>query len=181
MNKVNPIREKILLLLLAGIALSFTYSPYRQRKIFKAVSRAWKKINERKLKQEIQNLRRSHLVSNKRNLDGSVTYVITEKGKLKALPYRLKEMRKQKNKWDGKYRVIMFDIPENFKKARDVFRRKLKEMGFYELQKSVFVFPFDCKKEIEFIIEFLHLENYVRYGVLKLDNDSYLRKIFKLT
>lgn len=45
--------------------------------------------------------------------------------------------------WDHKWRLVIFDIPEKHRLARDVFRRRIKEMGFYQIQKSVFVYPFD--------------------------------------
>ncbi len=180
MKQFNPFREKILLLLLAGFALCFTYSPHRQRRIFKATCRAWKKINEKKLKQEIFNLHRSRLIERKRDSNGLYTYILTDKGKLKALGCQLKKMKNRKTKWSGKYMVAMFDIPEDLKKTRDTFRRKLKEIGFYELQKSVFVFPFNCRKELKFLIDFLHLKNYVKYGFLELCDDNHLKKIFGL-
>src|SRR3990167_2211250 len=65
-------------------------------------------------------------------------------------------------KWDKKWRVVIFDIPEKSRMARDALRRKLKELEFRELQKSVFVHPYECKKEIDFIIEFFNLRHYVR-------------------
>jgi len=76
---------------------------------------------------------------------------------------------------------VAFDIPEDYKRARDALRRKLQQLGFRELQKSVFVFPYECKDEIEFIVEFFAIRKYVRYGVLDLiDNDLQLRKTFRL-
>lgn len=180
MKKFNPLKEKIILLLMAGVALSFTYSPYRQRKIFKGLVRGWKQINEKKLKYEINNLNRSGWIKSKKNSDGSFSYLLTNKGKLKATHYYFKNIIKNKVRWDGKYRLVMFDIPEKFKKERDRFRHQLKEFGFYELQKSVFVFPLDCKKEINFLIDFFNFKDHVNYGILELENDDNLRKFFKL-
>lgn len=179
--KTNPLRRKFLLLLLAGVAFGFSYRPDQQYKIFKELGREWRKINREKLKQEIRNLYRSRLVNKKENPDGSFTCLLTDKGKIKALTYYFQEMKIEGTRWDGKWRVVIFDIPEKLKNARDALRRKLKELGFYELQKSVFVFPYDCKDEIDFVIEFFELRKYVRYGVLDfIDNDLHLRKIFHL-
>jgi DNA-binding transcriptional regulator PaaX len=76
---------------------------------------------------------------------------------------------------------VVFDIPEKLKRGRDALREKLKELGFYELQKSVFVFPYECRDEIEFIIEIFELRKYVRFGVLEeIDNELHLKKIFEL-
>ena len=91
-------------------------------------------------------------------------------------------MKIKENLWDGKWRTVIFDIPEKLKSARNALRDKLKEVGFHELQKSVFVFPYECKDEIDFIIEFFNLRQYVRYGIFDfIDNDLHLRKTFNLT
>lgn len=177
----TPIRQKILLLLYAGLALGFSYTPSRQYKILKAVGKEWQKIDRENLKKEIRNLYRSRLIEGKENPDGSLTYILTDKGKIKALTYRFQEMEIKKNQWDGKWRVVIFDIPEKLKTARNALREKLKELGFYEFQKSVFVFPYECKNEIDFIIEFFNLRKYVRYGIFDfIDNDLHLRKLFHL-
>lgn len=177
----KSIQQKIILLLLGGVALGLTASPLGQLRIRKEVSREWKRINREHLKQEIRNLYRSKLVSIKQNVDGTSTLRLTDKGKVKALTYRFDDMEIKKEKWDGQWRMVIFDIPEKQRNARDSLRWKLKELGFYELQKSVFVFPHECKNEIDFIIEFFQVRPYVRYGILRsIDNDLHLRKIFHL-
>ena len=83
--------------------------------------------------------------------------------------------------WDGKWRLVVFDVPEKLKKGRNALREKLKKIGFYELQKSVFVFPYKCKDEVDFIVEFFNLRKYVRFGVLEsIDNELDLKKVFDL-
>jgi DNA-binding transcriptional regulator PaaX len=49
-------------------------------------------------------------------------------------------MRINNGKWDEKWRIVAFDIPEKFKTGRDALRRKLKEVGFHELQKKYLCF-----------------------------------------
>ena len=84
-------------------------------------------------------------------------------------------------KWDTYWRIVVFDIPEKHKKAREALRHKLKELGFYKFQKSIFVIPYECKDEIDFIIEIFQIRPYVRYIVAKtLDNEIHLKKIFDL-
>ena len=55
----------------------------------------------------------------------------------------------------------MFDIPEKFKSKRLIFQRKLNELDFYPLQKSVWLHPFSCEKEINFLRDFLEIKPYV--------------------
>jgi len=54
-------------------------------------------------------------------------------------------------------------------------------LGFYPLQKSVFVFPYECENELEFITEFYNIRRYVRYIIAeKIDNEFHLKKIFNI-
>ena len=107
--------------------------------------------------------------------------MLTEKGKLKALNCKLDGIKNKKEKWDGKWRIIAFDIPEKYKKNRDALRRRLKSIGFCELQKSIFVTPINCEKEMKIFIDFFYLGKYVRFGILDfIDNENYLKKIFKI-
>lgn len=107
--------------------------------------------------------------------------VLTDKGKLKALNYKFEEMRIDKKDWDGKWRLLIFDIPEKIRQGRNSLREKIKNLGFYELQKSVFIFPYECKNEIDFIVEFFGIRRYVRFGILEtIDNEKHLKQIFRL-
>jgi DNA-binding transcriptional regulator PaaX len=180
-NKISPLKQKILLLLLGGVAFGFTYNSRRQWKIIKEVSRVWKQIDRKKLYNEISNLYKSKFIEKKENSDGSITIKLSEKGKIRALTYHFQEMKINGGDWDKKWRIVVFDIPEKLRNGRDALREKLRELGFHELQKSVWVFPYECKNEIDFIIEFFDLRKYVRFGILEsIDNNLHLRKIFNL-
>jgi len=178
---MSPTKQKILLLLLGGLSFGYSFTPRKQWKVLKQVSREWKKINEKELKQELKQLYRSKMVKREENSDGSYSITLTEKGKLKILTYHFEKMKIREKEWDGKWRMIIFDIPEKLKSGRNALRSKIKELGFYELQKSVWVYPYECKDEIDFIIEFFDLRRYVRFGILEsIDNEFHLKKIFKL-
>ena len=179
---MSNVKQKILLLLLAGISFGYSYTPQRQWRILKEVSREWKKLNEKMLRNEIRKLYQSKLIKKKENPDDSHALLLTEKGKMKALTYHFQKMKIERKNWDGKWRVVIFDIPERIRERRDALREKLKHLGFYELQKSVFVFPYECRDEIEFVIEVFNLRKYARFGVLEsIDNELHLKKIFELS
>jgi len=178
---MGPTKKKILLLLLGGVALGCAYLPHQQRRVLRDISREWKRIDRQKLQNDTSALYKSKLIVLKQNPDGSYRYTLSDKGKSKALTYKFQKMKIPKHKWDKKWRLVSFDIPEDYRKGRDALRQKLRLLGFRELQKSVFVFPFECRKEIEFVAEFFGVRKYVRYGILEfIDNDRQLRKIFKL-
>lgn len=89
---------------------------------------------------------------------------LTKIGKEKAIQYALKEWQiKKPKKWDKKWRVIIFDIPNEKKVLRDIVRRRLKYWGFHQLQKSVFVYPFDCQKEISALKNAYGLGSYLQF------------------
>jgi len=179
MKPLSPLSQKIILLLLAGSALSFSYSPHHPWKILKSANKEWKRISKEELQNEIRKLYQSKTISKKENEDGSISILLTDRGKTKALKYHFNRMKINRKNWDGKWRIIIFDIPEKIKKSRDALRWKIKELGFFELQKSVFVFPYKCEDEINFVIEYYNLRKYVRFGILdSIDNGIHLKKVF---
>jgi hypothetical protein len=83
--------------------------------------------------------------------------------------------------WDGKWRIVIFDIPQNLAPLRGEIRSILKRAGFYMLQQSVWVFPHDCQELTDLIKRDARLHGRVLYGVLEsIEGDSQLRRAFKL-
>lgn len=65
--------------------------------------------------------------------------------------------------WDGKWRVVIFDVPETAgRSTRDIFRRKLNNLGFVMIQKSVFACPWPCEMEILNLSEILNIEKSIK-------------------
>ncbi|MCL5784312.1 MAG: hypothetical protein M1142_03090 [Patescibacteria group bacterium] len=77
--------------------------------------------------------------------DEKLLYRLSERGKDKALMAALKMPGE---KWDGKWRLIIFDIPEKRRPARDLLRQKLKEWGFVHFQRSVWGSKKNCSKAL---------------------------------
>jgi len=181
MRNISPTKQKILLLLFGGLAFGYSFTPGKQWRVLREVSRGWKEIDKKKLRKEISQLYQTKLVKRIENPDGSCTMELTEKGKMKALTFYFDGIKVKRGDWDGKWRLVVFDIPEKLKRGRNALRNKIKKLGFYEFQKSVWIYPYKCKDEIDFIIEFFGLRKYVRFGVLEsIDNELHLKKIFKL-
>ncbi|MCR4279350.1 MAG: CRISPR-associated endonuclease Cas2 [Candidatus Zambryskibacteria bacterium] len=84
-------------------------------------------------------------------------------------------------KWDKKWRVIIFDIPEKKKKTRDKVREILIAAGFQRLQNSVWVYPYDCEDVIGLMKNELGIGKYLLYMIVEqLENDRFLRMDFDL-
>lgn len=183
MNKeLGTTAKKTLLLLEAGLFLGLSASPKTYFRVLKAIGREWEDINKRALRRAIRNLYRSKLIDIKEDKDGVIVLRLNEKGKEKILKYRVDNIKiPVMKKWDSKWRVVLFDIPEPKKKIRDIFRFHLKKLGFFEFQKSVFVYPFDCEDEINFLIEFYNIRPNVRFMIADfIDNELHLKKYFNL-
>ena len=167
---------------MGGLTLSLSRNPRQYFRTLKAIGKGYAEIERQALKNAITDLYKSKILEQKENTDGSLTIVLTENGKRKALTYQIDEMKiKKAQKWDKRWRIVLFDIPEKKKKIREAIRHHLKNLDFFEYQKSVFVQPYDCKNEIEYIIEFYNIRKYVRFIIAdSLDNEMHLINHFKL-
>ena len=174
--------QKALLLLEGGLVLGLTRRPDSYFKILKKISKEWRKISERALKNAIRKLYQSKLIGCKENKDGKVSMILTDAGKKKIIKFNLDFMEIKKPKqWDRLWRLVMFDIPEKKRQGRRALAEKLKELGFYPVQKSVFIHPYECQDEINFITEIFNLRPYTRlFTVKETDIELDLKTRFKL-
>lgn len=116
---------------------------------------------------------------------GSNKYKITltELGKQVAIRREMRNFKlKPRPAWDGKWHMVMFDIPKKYSATRDTIRRKLYEIGMHSIQESVFVYPYPCKDEVMMWIELFGMEKYIETAEATFSNrlNLELKKIFKL-
>lgn len=169
-----------------GLAISGAFyiaagSPYFALNLGKII-KGLKRYDKKKIYDSFYNLKRRGDIQIEKQ-KGQIYISLTKKGKKKAGWLQIDELRiKKPKKWDKKWRIVMFDIVHLKKLHRDAFRGKLKELGFQQLQKSVWVSPFRCKDEIDLLRDFFGLtEKDIRLIVAKeIGNDGNLRKAFKL-
>lgn len=93
-------------------------------------------------------------------------YILSPKGQLKILRLKIKQLDKRKLQ-NNFWLMVLFDIPERLKKMRDIFRKILHELGFEQLQKSVWITPYNVLKELKELIRNCHLEKFVKYLFVK--------------
>lgn len=83
--------------------------------------------------------------------------------------------------WDGKWRILFFDIPESTKESRNLLRGLLKRAGFRKLQASAYISPYPLNREAINYLKQTHLIEYIRIAkVEEMDDDKDLRKMFSL-
>lgn len=120
-----------------------------------------------RIKRAMQTLQKQKLIEIYEK-DGKEIIKITEGGKKRVLIYKFDDIKiTRPKKWDGLWRVMSFDIPEKHKKARKAMSNKLKDMEIYPFQKSVFICPFPCEDEIDFVSEILNIRKYIHFFVAK--------------
>jgi len=107
---------------------------------------------------------------------------LTDRGQKLLSDYELDEFTITKPKrWDGKYRVIIFDISEQKGKIRTALRRQLAIWGFVRLQNSVWVIPYECQEVVSLLkASFGVVKDVVYMTVDSIENDNWLRKEFGL-
>lgn len=87
----------------------------------------------------------------------------------------------RKKRWDKRWRMIMFDIPERRRKDRDRLRHFMLEAGFVQFQQSVWIYPYECEDLVTLLKVEMRLGNSVRYAIIeKLENDASLKRQFNL-
>ncbi|MBI5644843.1 hypothetical protein HY970_01980 [Candidatus Kaiserbacteria bacterium] len=84
--------------------------------------------------------------------------------------------------WDGRWRALIFDVPEYRKSIRDKIRRTLMRIGFIRLQDSVWVYPYDCEDLIALLKADFKIGKDVLYMIVdEMEGDKDLRKHFGLS
>lgn len=125
-------------------------------------------------KKTIENLAKKGWLDFKKVDDKKYQILLTTDGELKTYNYKIPHLKISiQKKWDGKWRMIIFDIPEKFKIARDILRERLKLLGFIQLQKSVWVHPYPCWSELKELVSICNVSPFVRLvEVSDYDDDT---------
>lgn len=109
--------------------------------------------------------------------------VLTKEGKDIARGFILQgygQLQKP-DKWDGRWRMVMFDIPEDKRKLRNIIRFHLKKIGFVQIQGSVWIYPFPCEEIVTIIKTNFNLNDEVIYITTESFNKDFkFKKVFKL-
>lgn len=122
-----------------------------------------KNVNKNALSQALKRLRERKLLEREEKKTGEIILKLTDAGK--DFVYLLKE---DDQKWDGKWRIVIFDIPESKRLVRDVLRRRLKSWKFERWQKSVWASKKNFTQKLRQLVKELEIEDWV--VILESDN-----------
>jgi hypothetical protein len=188
LDERNEKLKRVLLLLAGGAALAtavvmpgttrlFKHFLYREKSDWDE----WKMFNKKYLRQTIQRLEREKIIEIEDQGEYGVVK-ITDKGKQKILQFGTESLTiKKPARWDGKWRLVVYDIFSARKSLRDRFQKILKGAGFYPFQESVYLHAYPCEQQVEFLRAFLGIEGEVRLiTATGLENDQAFRQYYGL-
>ena len=142
---------------------------------------SWKRYNAYYLRRTIRRLQKEKLVEVEEH-DGESVVTLTKNGKRRIMKYALDQLSIGKPKsWDKRWRLVLYDVEDHKKNLRDIFRSTLKGLGFYQLQESVWLYPYPCEEQISFLREYYGVGNEVIYAVTSLlEDDTPYRTYFNI-
>lgn len=139
----------------------------------------WNQFNQSRLRQILNRLHKQKVVKIDEN-NGETILKLTEKGMVRFLKFKLEDMILDKHqKWDGTWRIIIYDISNHKRLTSEVFRKLLRKLEFLKLQRSVYLTPYSCTEQIEFLRQFYNIGQEVLYlEVGKIENEDTYKQYF---
>jgi DNA-binding transcriptional regulator PaaX len=172
---------KLLEMFSAGFVVRYERTNKRRKLRYDQIDIAWQTMDRKQLHSALEWLKLSGLTTTVKEGNSRERIKITNRGRARLLDHHLKTQAIRKPKrWDKKWRLVMYDIPENRKSVRDTLRKRLKDMGFLEFQKSTFVHPYPCYDEVNFVINYYSIEDHVYCVDATIKPDRKLRAMFKV-
>lgn len=183
-RKFSGISEFVLTtLLLTGVIAIAATSPYFLVNLFKSnLFKSFKKYPPKKIYDTFYKLRERGFIDfyYKGN---QIYFTLTEKGKKKAGWLNIDNLKiKKVKKWDGRWRILSFDIVELKRSYREALRGKLMNLGFKLFQKSAWIIPYECSSEVKTLKDFFGLNDKEIKLITAIDigEDKSLREYFDL-
>ncbi|MEK7606986.1 MAG: CRISPR-associated endonuclease Cas2 [Patescibacteria group bacterium] len=176
---INIARHLANLLIDVGYLVSEPFETHYQR--HRRIEGFPKDVSAHRVRQEIKRMRdRGWIQEAEKN--GKKFLKLTQQGRLGILYKNLKNTAQSaKNNWDGKWRLVMFDIPEQGRKERNAIRDVLKSIGFCQMQKSVYIFPHEIPQDAVSYLKESGLWSYIRFAQSDgMANDADMRKYFSV-
>ena len=163
--KAHSLTGKILQgVAIGGAVLLSAANPYFGLRLIKGFKRWHSKAEWRKFHASLRYLDRRGYVKIISHNRGSVRASITKLGEWVVKSIDIDAMKLiEPRVWDGKWRVVIFDVPVNKSGCRQALTEKLKELGFIMVQRSVWAYPYECRDEISILRAFYGIQRFVVY------------------
>src|SRR4051794_22051872 len=116
--------------------------------------------NEQAVRMTVSRMRKQGLLQSERKGNKSY-YGLTERGVSRVDEAARRIYKLHPHEWDGKWRVIMYNIPEEKRQVRDEFRKELQWSSFGNLSNGCWISPNNLKNEVNLLISKYQIEEYV--------------------
>ena len=140
-------------------------------------------VEEVKIRKSLEKLEGNEIIDLDEK-DGEIFVKLKDKNNLTVIKYSIKALldyKKKEKKWNRKWFLVFFDVPEIQKNKRNYLRRFLIYIGFHRYQKSIYIFPYECEKEILLIKKIVEGAKYMKYIVAeKIEDEKIVKPLFKL-
>jgi len=169
-------------LFIGGVIALAATSPYFIQNLLSANKR-FKKYSRRTILTTFDRLRRTGVIAIEPS-NNQIYISLTPEGKKKAGIFQINDFKiKRPKRWDGKWRLFTFDIAHKRRIVREALRGKLKQLGFQQFQKSIWIHAFDCRNEVELLKEFFGLTDKEVQLVVAEDigKENEWKRIFRLS
>ena len=113
----------------------------------------------------INYLKRNNYIKIK-NLENKNAIIITKEGISKVLKASFKVEEKKKRK-DGKWIMLIFDVPEKYRKSRNLLTGILHNLDYKMFQQSVWITPYDVSDKTEKLLQFYSLDKFVKIFLIE--------------
>jgi len=140
-------------------------------------------VEETKVRKSLEKLESKEIIDLEEK-GGNIFVKLKDKNNLTIIKYSTKALLNFKRKakhWNKKWFLVFFDVPEIQKNKRDYLRRFLVYIGFYQYQKSIYIFPYECENEIKLIKKIVEGAKYIKYIIAeKIEDEKLVKQYFKL-
>jgi len=140
-------------------------------------------VDEKRIKQSLENLEKKEIIDLVEKNDEIFVHLKNDNNP-QVIKYSIKallELKQKEKKWNKKWFMVFFDVPEIQRNKRDYLRKFLNKIGFYRYQKSVYIFPYECEEEINLIKKIVERAKYMKYIIAeKIEDEDAIKTFFKL-
>jgi DNA-binding transcriptional regulator PaaX len=174
--RIGPVAEAIIGIVAIGGVVAIAVCAPNALQVLAPFFKKKKYSAKKAIERNIEILVQKGLLTKKRN-----QLELTQKGRLISFLKGYDNVISEQKKWDGKWRLVIFDVPHSKNKERLELTRGMKMHGFHLLQRSVWLYPYPCDAFIQTLTAYLDLKQEIIYITeASLPDEGKYKKIFKL-
>lgn len=140
-------------------------------------------VKEKKIINSLKSLEKKEIINIEEKNDNIFVKLI-DKENPTIIKYSIKailDFKKKEKVWKRQWFMVFFDVPEIQRNKRDYLHNYLQKIGFYRYQQSVYIFPYECEREINLIKKIVEGVKYIKYIVANsIEDEERIKAYFKI-